>query len=110
VRGRGVIPLIKNSWRLLRGVVQAVQLIRRERPRAVFGTGGYVCVPLFVAAWLMRVPECDLFTRCGTGACCALAVATCYRDTLGVFPMRRPIWGCLRQPLLHGNAGRANWW
>ena len=23
----------------------------------IFGTGGYVCVPLFVAAWLMRVPS-----------------------------------------------------
>ncbi len=57
VRGRGVIALLKNSWRLLRGVVQAIQLIRRERPGAIFGTGGYVCVPLFVAAWLMRVPS-----------------------------------------------------
>ena len=57
VRGRGLFVLGKNSWRLLRGVVDAIQLIRRERPGVVFGTGGYVCVPLFVAAWLMRVPS-----------------------------------------------------
>ena len=57
VRGRGLFALLKNSWRLLRGIGQAIQLIRRERPGAIFGTGGYVCVPLFVAAWLMRVPS-----------------------------------------------------
>lgn len=57
VRGRGFGAVLKNSLRLLRGVGQAIQLIRRERPKAVFGTGGYVCVPLFVAAWLMRVPS-----------------------------------------------------
>jgi UDP-N-acetylglucosamine--N-acetylmuramyl-(pentapeptide) pyrophosphoryl-undecaprenol N-acetylglucosamine transferase len=57
VRDRGRLTLIANVWRLLRGVGQALQLIRRERPAAIFGTGGYVCVPLFVAAWLMRVPS-----------------------------------------------------
>lgn len=57
VRGRAPLTLIRNGWRLVRGVVQAIQLIRREHPAAIFGTGGYVCVPLFVAAWLMRVPS-----------------------------------------------------
>ena len=57
VRGRGLRTLIHNSWRLLRGIVQAIRLIRREQPAAIFGTGGYVCVPLFVAAWLLRVPS-----------------------------------------------------
>lgn len=57
VRGRGPRALLYNVWRLARGVIQALQLIRRERPAVVFGTGGYVCVPLFVAAWLLRVPS-----------------------------------------------------
>lgn len=57
VRGRGPVALAQNLWRLVRGIVQAIQLIQRERPAAIFGTGGYVCVPLFVAAWLMRVPS-----------------------------------------------------
>jgi UDP-N-acetylglucosamine--N-acetylmuramyl-(pentapeptide) pyrophosphoryl-undecaprenol N-acetylglucosamine transferase len=57
VRGRSPIALVRNVVRLLRGVVQAIQLVRRERPVAIFGTGGYVCVPLFVAAWLMRIPR-----------------------------------------------------
>lgn len=57
VRGRGFGALLKNSWRLLRGVVQAIALIQRTQPAAIFGTGGYVCVPLFVAAWVMGVPS-----------------------------------------------------
>ncbi|MFM2032397.1 MAG: hypothetical protein RLZZ297_1162 [Chloroflexota bacterium] len=57
VRGRGPVALFKNILTLLRGVGQAIQLLQRERPVAVFGTGGYVCVPLFVAAWLLRVPR-----------------------------------------------------
>jgi UDP-N-acetylglucosamine--N-acetylmuramyl-(pentapeptide) pyrophosphoryl-undecaprenol N-acetylglucosamine transferase len=57
VRGRGPFALLRSLARLIRGVLQAINLLRRERPVAVFGTGGYVCVPLFVAAWLMRVPR-----------------------------------------------------
>lgn len=57
VRGRSPIALVRNVVRLLRGVIQAIGLLRRERPAVIFGTGGYVCVPLFVAAWLLRVPR-----------------------------------------------------
>lgn len=57
VRGRSIGAVMRNMVRLIRGVVQALMLLRRERPVAVFGTGGYVCVPLFVAAWLMRIPR-----------------------------------------------------
>jgi UDP-N-acetylglucosamine--N-acetylmuramyl-(pentapeptide) pyrophosphoryl-undecaprenol N-acetylglucosamine transferase len=32
-------------------------LIAVERPLAILGTGGYVCVPLFLAAWAARVPR-----------------------------------------------------
>ena len=57
VRGRGPRALVTNLLRLLRGVGQAIRLLRRERPAAIFGTGGYVCVPVFIAAWLLRVPR-----------------------------------------------------
>ena len=57
VRGRSPLALMHNIMRLLRGVIQAMLLLRRERPAAVFGTGGYVCVPLFVAAWILGVPR-----------------------------------------------------
>ncbi|WP_322512269.1 UDP-N-acetylglucosamine--N-acetylmuramyl-(pentapeptide) pyrophosphoryl-undecaprenol N-acetylglucosamine transferase [Chloroflexus sp.] len=56
IRGRGPAQMAQSLLILLRGVIAAVQLLNRERPNAVLGTGGYVCVPLFVAAKLRRIP------------------------------------------------------
>lgn len=56
IRGRGPVQILRSLLILLRGVVAAVQLLGRERPDAILGTGGYVCVPLFVAAKLRRIP------------------------------------------------------
>ncbi|MGW0333553.1 UDP-N-acetylglucosamine--N-acetylmuramyl-(pentapeptide) pyrophosphoryl-undecaprenol N-acetylglucosamine transferase [Streptomyces sp. NPDC003011] len=41
---------------VLRGIGAAWRAMRRERPDAVFSKGGYVTVPVGVAAWLCRVP------------------------------------------------------
>ena len=38
------------------GLVQSVVLCLRLRPDAVFSKGGFVSVPLVLAAWLLRVP------------------------------------------------------
>ncbi|HUS15432.1 MAG TPA: undecaprenyldiphospho-muramoylpentapeptide beta-N-acetylglucosaminyltransferase [Chloroflexia bacterium] len=38
------------------GVVQALLAVARNRPAVIFSTGGYVCVPVVVAGWLLRVP------------------------------------------------------
>ena len=56
LRGRGPVAMARNTGVLLNGVRHALRLIRRERPAAILGTGGYVCVPLFVAARMARVP------------------------------------------------------
>lgn len=39
------------------GTVQALRLLRRWRPQAILMTGGWVNVPVAVAAWLLRVPS-----------------------------------------------------
>jgi UDP-N-acetylglucosamine--N-acetylmuramyl-(pentapeptide) pyrophosphoryl-undecaprenol N-acetylglucosamine transferase len=41
---------------ILWGMLQSVVLCLRLRPDAVFSKGGFVAVPLVVAAWLLRVP------------------------------------------------------
>ncbi len=56
VRGRGPIQLARNTVTLGAGVLQARQMLRQLKPAAILGTGGYVCVPLFVAARLVGVP------------------------------------------------------
>lgn len=56
LRGRGPVALVKGMTTMLKGVVSAYQLLRTLQPGAILGTGGYVCVPLFLAARMARVP------------------------------------------------------
>jgi UDP-N-acetylglucosamine--N-acetylmuramyl-(pentapeptide) pyrophosphoryl-undecaprenol N-acetylglucosamine transferase len=56
LRGRSPLALARNLSMLARGARAAQRLIALERPQAIFGTGGYVCVPLFLAARAARVP------------------------------------------------------
>lgn len=54
----GVAPLraVTSLARLMAGTGQALGLMRRERPDVVFSTGGWVSLPVALAAWLLRVP------------------------------------------------------
>jgi UDP-N-acetylglucosamine--N-acetylmuramyl-(pentapeptide) pyrophosphoryl-undecaprenol N-acetylglucosamine transferase len=56
LRGRSPWTLARNMRILARGTWAARRLIASARPSAILGTGGYVCVPLFLAAWAARVP------------------------------------------------------
>ena len=56
VRGKNPIAIMGGLWSLSRGFGQARQLLRTLRPDVLFVTGGYVCVPVTLAAWLAGVP------------------------------------------------------
>jgi len=56
IRGKGAAAWLLAPWRILKAVLQAVQVLRRVRPRAVLGAGGYVSGPGGIAAWLLRIP------------------------------------------------------
>jgi UDP-N-acetylglucosamine--N-acetylmuramyl-(pentapeptide) pyrophosphoryl-undecaprenol N-acetylglucosamine transferase len=56
LRGRSPMTLARNLGTLARGTRAARRLIAAEQPSAILGTGGYVCVPLFLAARAARVP------------------------------------------------------
>ncbi len=47
---------IRDGFRTIRGLVQAWRLLRRERPAVVFIKGGFVGVPVGLAAVLLRIP------------------------------------------------------
>lgn len=57
VLGRSPLAVAGNLGRTVVGMVQALGLIGSFRPQVVLATGGYVCVPVVAAAWLMRVPS-----------------------------------------------------
>jgi UDP-N-acetylglucosamine--N-acetylmuramyl-(pentapeptide) pyrophosphoryl-undecaprenol N-acetylglucosamine transferase len=54
--GRSVPKMAKAAWLLARGTLRAMAVIRRLKPDAVVGFGGYPTVPPVIAASLLKVP------------------------------------------------------
>jgi len=56
VRGKGIRTLVAAPWQLARAVWDALEIVRRHRPRAAIAFGGYASAPGGVAARLCGVP------------------------------------------------------
>jgi UDP-N-acetylglucosamine--N-acetylmuramyl-(pentapeptide) pyrophosphoryl-undecaprenol N-acetylglucosamine transferase len=56
VRGRGLTAYLTAPFRVVAAVAQALSALRRRKPAAVLGMGGFVAGPGGVAAWLARKP------------------------------------------------------
>jgi UDP-N-acetylglucosamine--N-acetylmuramyl-(pentapeptide) pyrophosphoryl-undecaprenol N-acetylglucosamine transferase len=56
IRGKGLAAWLMAPFRIASAVLQAMAVLRRVRPRAVLGAGGYVSGPGGIAAWLLRIP------------------------------------------------------
>ena len=56
IRGRGPLAWVIAPFRILLAVAQAIVALRRRRPDAVLGLGGFVSGPGGIAAWLTRRP------------------------------------------------------
>lgn len=56
VRGRGALAWIAAPFRIALAVWQVLRTLRRRRPAAVLGMGGFASGPGGIAAWLSRRP------------------------------------------------------
>src|SRR5881398_988209 len=56
VRGRSLVSLVRTAYTLGYGTLVAAELVRRLKPAAVVGFGGYPTVPPLMAARLSGVP------------------------------------------------------
>ncbi len=56
LRRKGISALILAPFRLLLALVQSLRVMRKHRPAAVLGMGGFVSGPGGLAAWLTRRP------------------------------------------------------
>ncbi|WP_129672035.1 glycosyltransferase [Candidatus Chloroploca sp. Khr17] len=56
LRGRNPVALMRGLATMVAGTRMARRLLTALQPRAILGTGGYVCVPLFLAARSKGVP------------------------------------------------------
>jgi len=54
--GKSLPNLLKASFTLARGFLQAIRLLRRLRPAVVIGFGGYASVPVMLAANRLGIP------------------------------------------------------
>lgn len=57
LRGGSPLALARTAMRLGKGALQSIALMRRTRPAAVVGFGGYPTFPPMFAAFLLRVPS-----------------------------------------------------
>jgi UDP-N-acetylglucosamine--N-acetylmuramyl-(pentapeptide) pyrophosphoryl-undecaprenol N-acetylglucosamine transferase len=50
------VHVVLDPIRLAASLPEALWLLARMRPAAIFTTGGYVAIPVLAAAWLLRIP------------------------------------------------------
>ena len=97
VHGLAPWRAIWNLIRLIRGWGGAYWLGRRERPAALFATGGYASVPVALAAWALRVPILVYLPDIEPGwavrfiARLAARVAVTVEDSRSYFPARKVV-------------------
>ncbi len=104
---------IDPLWILL-GCFQSLVICLRFRPAVVFSKGGFVAVPVVVAAWVCRIPvivhESDMTPGLANRLCFPFARRICvnFPQTLEMVPSRKAIvtGSPVRRSLLLGEATR----
>src|SRR5437016_8764894 len=57
LKGKGGMTLVKNFAMLGPGMLDALAILRKHRPVAAFGVGGYAAGPMLLTTWLSGVPN-----------------------------------------------------
>src|ERR1700726_2857072 len=57
LKGKGGATLVKNLAMLGSGLADAFRVLRKHKPVAAFGVGGYAAGPMMLATWLRGVPN-----------------------------------------------------
>ncbi len=56
LRGKGVFTIALAPLKLIQACWQAMNILRKNRPRAVLGMGGFASGPGGLMAWVLRIP------------------------------------------------------
>ena len=102
---------LTDPFRVLHGFFQARRLLGRIRPNVVFSKGGFVSVPVVMAAKIRHIPviihESDLTPGLANKLAMPSATKVCcnFPETLPYLPKEKAVLtgSPIRQELLHGN-------
>src|SRR5260370_6702507 len=57
LKGKGGTTLLRNLAMIAPAMLDARRVLRKHKPVAAFGVGGYAAGPMMLATWLGRVPN-----------------------------------------------------
>jgi UDP-N-acetylglucosamine--N-acetylmuramyl-(pentapeptide) pyrophosphoryl-undecaprenol N-acetylglucosamine transferase len=86
--GRSPLRAARSVWKLWRAVAHLKGLWRRERPRAVLGTGGYGAAPALLAARALHIPFFLHESNAAPGALTKLVAPSARRVWCGLEAVR----------------------
>ena len=104
-----------DPFRVIHGLDQAYRILREFKPDVVFSKGGFVAVPVVIAAQRLHIPviihESDMTPGLANKLCFRSADKICcnFPETMKYLPKeKRELTGCpIREELLHGDAEKA---
>ena len=88
---------ISDPFKVLKGFAQARKLLKKIKPDVVFSKGGFVSVPVVVAAKSRKIPciihESDMTPGLANKICipCAVRVCTNFPETLKHLPAEKAV-------------------
>lgn len=104
-----------DPFKVMKGYTQSIKLLKKIKPDVVFSKGGFVSVPVVLAAKHCKIPaiihESDLTPGLANKLAIPSATKICcnFPETLKYLPEEKAVLtgSPIRQELLHGNADRA---
>ncbi len=96
-KGKHLFQKMKTFMKLPFAIARARTYLRQLNPHVVFGTGGYVSVPVIYAAYLLHIPTVTLEPNRQAGLANKLLsksvdrVAICFQETAAAFPSQKVV-------------------
>lgn len=104
LKGKGGATLIKNLAMLAPAMLDARRVLRKHKPVAAFGVGGYAAGPMLLTTWLARVPNVIFEPNAEPGftnkvlARLAKRIATGYEISAQTWGKKAVVTGCPVRP------------
>jgi UDP-N-acetylglucosamine--N-acetylmuramyl-(pentapeptide) pyrophosphoryl-undecaprenol N-acetylglucosamine transferase len=104
LKGKGGATLLKNLAMLAPAMLDARRVLRKHKPIAAFGVGGYAAGPMLLATWLARVPNVIFEPNAEPGftnkvlARISARIATGYEVSAQVWEKKAIVTGCPVRP------------